>query len=126
MTVRDLPPRPALVVDPQTSLAEVARRMRLEDSDAAAVVAGGRLVGIVTERNLVGVIADGIDAGEATAELSMSRDPATVTPDEEVVLVAVKMVALGVRHVTVVDENEHPIGLVSARDLVTVLDRSAV
>ncbi len=40
-------------------------------------------------------------------------------------MVAVKMVALGVRHLMVLDEEKRPAGLPSARNLVVVLDRSA-
>lgn len=125
MRVRDLPPRALVAVDPETSLAEVARRMRLHDTDSVAVMAEGRLLGIVTERNLVGAIADGVDPEQVHADVVMAADPATITADEDVTMVAVKMVALGVRHLTVLDEEKRPVGLLSARDLVVVLDRSA-
>jgi CBS domain-containing protein len=123
MRVKDLPPQPLVVVDPGTSLAEVARRMRRHDTDSVAVMDEGRLVGIVTERNLVGAIADLVDPGQVSARVLMAADPATVTADEDVAMVAAKMVALGVRHLTVVDEQGLPVGLVSARNLAMALDR---
>ena len=123
MKVRDLPPRPLLVVDPITSLAEVASLMRQDDSDSVAVMTEGRLLGIITERDLVGVIADGIDPRKAKADALMSAHPTTVGADEEVSMVAVKMVALGIRHMPVVDDLGLPIGLLSSRDLVGVLER---
>ena len=55
----------------------------------------------------------------------MAADPASITADEDLAMVAAKMVALGVRHLTVVDEERRPVGLLSARNLVVVLDRSA-
>jgi CBS domain-containing protein len=125
MRVRDLPPQALIAVDPETSLAEVARRMRLHDTDSVAVMAEGRLLGIITERNLVGAIADGVDPEQVNADVLMAADPATIAADEDVTMVAVKMVALGVRHLTVVDEEKRPVGLLSARNLVVVLDRSA-
>ncbi|TMC02442.1 MAG: CBS domain-containing protein [Chloroflexi bacterium] len=125
MRVRDLPPQALIAVDPDTSLAEVARRMRLHDTDSVAVMAEGRLLGIITERNLVGAIADGVDPEQVSADVVMTAGPATIAADEDVTMVAVKMVALGVRHLTVVDEERRPIGLLSARNLVVVLDRSA-
>lgn len=125
MKVRDLPPRPLLVVDPATSLAEVASRMRQDDSDSVAVMTEGRLLGIITERDLVGVIADGIDPRKAKADVLMSAHPTTVGADEEVSMVAVKMVALGILHLPVVDDDGLPIGPLSARDEVGVLERGA-
>ena len=53
----------------------------------------------------------------------MSADPATVTEDEDVNVVAVKMVALGIRHLPVLDKEGSPIGLVSASEMIAVLER---
>ncbi len=125
MKVRDLPPGRLLSVDPQTSVAEVARQMNADDSDSVAVMSEGRLVGIITERDLVRAIADGIDARQVRADVVMTADPATVDADEEVALVAVKMMRLGVRHLPVVNKAGKPVGLVSARNLVAMLERGA-
>jgi len=123
LKVRDVPPRRLLSVEPQTSLAEVAKRMRQEDADSAAVMSGARLLGIITERDLVRAIADGLNPQQAKADVIMSADPATVTGDEEVAVVAVKMMRLGIRHLPVVDQQGKPVGLISARDLVSVLEQ---
>ena len=122
MKVKDLPHGRLLSVAPDASLAEVAKRMRTEDCDSLAIMADKRLVGIITERDLVRAIADGVDPDQARAEMFMSSDPATVTADEDVSVVAVKMMALGIRHLPVLDEKGNPVGLISARDLVKVLD----
>jgi len=123
--VRDLPPGRLLSVDPQTLIAEVARQMQKDDSDSVAVISDGRLVGIVTERDLVRAIAEGMDPQQAKAEVLMTADPATVDADEDVTVVAVKMMRMGVRHLPVVDKAGKPVGLVSARNLVAMLDREA-
>ena len=123
MKVKDVPPGRLLSVKPDASLAEVARQMRMEDSDSVAVMAENRLIGIITERDLVRAIADGVDPRQARADVFMSSDPATVTADEDVSVVAVKMMTLGIRHLPVVDGKGVPIGLISARDLIGVLDR---
>ena len=122
--VRDLPPDRLLSVDPSTKLADVAREMRMNDSDSVAVMDDGMLVGIITERDLVRAIADGVNPKEAAAAVIMTVDPATVTADEDVSVVAVKMMRLGIRHLPVVNDKDEPVGLVSARSLVGLLDRS--
>jgi CBS domain-containing protein len=123
LRVRDLPHGKLLSVGPDASLAEVAKRMRLEDCDSVAVMAETQLLGIITERDLVRAIADGVDPTRTRADMFMSADPATVTADEDVSVVAVKMMALGIRHLPVVDTRGAPVGLISARDLVAVLDQ---
>jgi CBS domain-containing protein len=121
--VSELPPGDLLSVDPETTIAEVARRMRKDDSDCVAVMSEGRLVGIITERDLVRVMAEGVDPHQAKADVVMTADPATVEADEDVATVAVKMMKLGVRHLPVVNKAGKPVGLVSARNLVAILDR---
>lgn len=123
MKIRELPPGRLLTVDPESTLAEVARQMRVEDSDSVAVMSQGRLVGIITERDLVQAIADGVDAQQAKADIVMSADPATVEQDEDVSIVALKMIRLGIRHLPVVNKDGKPVGVVSARNLVAALDR---
>jgi len=98
--------------------------MRLEDSDSVAVMSEEKLVGIITERDLVRAIADGINPKQATAQVVMTPGPATIDADEDVNVVAMKMMSLGVRHLPVVDPDGRPIGLLSARNLVAVLDRT--
>ena len=124
MRVRDLPPGRLHTVSPETRLSEVAREMRLEDSDSIAVMSDERLVGIITERDLVRAIADGINPKQAKAQLVMTPGPATIGADEDVSVVAMKMMSLGIRHLPVVDANGRPIGLLSARNLVAALDRA--
>jgi len=124
LKVKDLPPGRLLSVDPQTKVAEVAREMRGNDADSVAVMEDGVLVGIITERDLVRAIADGVNPTQTNASVIMTADPATVTADEDVSIVALKMMRLGVRHLPVVDGNGKPLGLVSARNLVAVLDRA--
>jgi len=124
MKVSEIPPGRLVEVRPQTRLADVAREMRQEDCDSVAVITDGHLVGIITERDLVRAIADGVDPKQATASLVMTLNPATVGTEEDVSIVALKMMRLGIRHLPVVDAAGTPVGLLSARNLVAVLDRA--
>ena len=124
LRVKDLPPSSLRSVSSATKLADVARDMRIHDSDSVAVIDDERLVGIITERDLVRAIADGLNPTQASAGMVMTSDPATVSLDEDVNVVAVKMMRLGIRHLPVVDGQGKPAGLVSARNLIAVLDRA--
>jgi len=110
-------------VQPTATLADIARQMRMNDSDSVAVMSDGKLIGIVTERDLVAAIADGVNPIQARADVVMSAEPATVGQDEEVAVVAMKMMRMGIRHLPLLDRAGQPIGLLSARDLVAALDR---
>jgi CBS domain-containing protein len=126
MRVSELSIGPLLSVKPEASLAEVARRMRVEDCGSAAVMTDGRLLGILTERDLVQAIADGVDPRETTAGLFMSADPATANSGDDVAVVAMRMIALGIRHMPVLDAAGRPVGMLSARSLAAALESPAV
>jgi CBS domain-containing protein len=53
----------------------------------------------------------------------MSADPATGGADADLSVVAVKMMALGIRHLPVVDAKGAPVGLISAGDLVGMMEK---
>ena len=96
-------------------LAEIARRMREHRVGALPVRDGDRLLGIVTEQDVVQAVADGVATTALTGE-RMSREPAVVSPSEDCAEVALRMLELGVRHLVVV-ELDAVVGMVSARDL---------
>ncbi|MBJ7599644.1 MAG: signal transduction protein [Candidatus Nephthysia bennettiae] len=125
MRVKDLPTKPLLALGEQASLAEVAGRMRAEDQDSVAIMADNRLLGVITERDLVRAIAAGVDTTQASAGLFMSADLVTTKPDEDVAVAATRMIELGIRHLPVIDEEGLPIGLLSAHDLLAVMDRNS-
>ena len=121
--VSELPPSKLQSVDPDATLADVAKLMHTSNSDSVAVMTKGDLVGIITERDLVQAIAEGVDPNDARAHAVMSSDPVTVSEDEDVAVVAMKMMRRGVRHLPVVNRSGAPTGLVSASDLIPVLER---
>ena len=106
-----------LGLDPTTSLLEAARRMHERRVGAVVVTEGERLVGIVTERDVLrAVVTGGLDGPVADA---MTRSPETIEPDESAGQAAALMIHGGFRHLPVVDGGD-VVGMVSIRDLVRV------
>jgi CBS domain-containing protein len=106
-----------LTLDPATSLVEAARRMNERRVGAVVVTEGDRLVGIVTERDVLRAVATGVVDGPVAD--AMTRSPETVAPDESAGQAAALMIHGGFRHLPVVDGGD-VVGMVSIRDLVRV------
>jgi CBS domain-containing protein len=113
---------PPLVMDAETSLAEVLRCMREADRGAVLVVRGGKLVGIFTERDvLIRVVGHAIDLEQAKVDEFMTGEPVTLPADASVAFALNKMLVEGFRHIPLVDEQGKPTALVSMRDLIEYL-----
>jgi CBS domain-containing protein len=111
--------RSLLTVAPGLPLGEVAERMVSRDVGAVLVLEGERLVGILTERDVLRAVAGGIDADTVVADW-MTRDPETMEPDEPIRQAAVLMIHGGFRHLPIVD-GEQVVGMLSIRDLMRVV-----
>ena len=112
--------RPEVVsADPDEALADAAGRMQYQEIGSLAVMEHGRLIGIVTERDLARALADGIDAFETPVRSYMTEEPLTVTPETDAGKVAATMLEQGVRHLPVI-EGGLVVGMVSARDLLSL------
>ena len=88
------------------------------------VLDDGRLVGILTERDVLNAVGAGRD-GRVGIEEWMTRDPEVVGPAESTDYAATLMIHGGFRHLPVV-EGDAILGIVSIRDLmrVALADRS--
>ena len=85
MKVKELMTREPTTVGPDATLGEVATLMRQEDCGSIPVVRDRRLVGIVTDRDIVvRGIAAGKDARSTPVSDVMSADPVCVGPDADV------------------------------------------
>lgn len=105
-----------LLLPPDTSVHDAARRMKRHNVGAVMIVDSERLVGIFTERDALSrVLAEGRDARTTRLGDVMTANPQTITPDRPIGVALLMMYEGGFRHVPVVDGG-HPIGMVSARD----------
>jgi CBS domain-containing protein len=103
-----------LTVAPEDTLGEVAERMTRENVGAVVVKDYGRLIGILTERDMLHAMAARVHTSEARVRQWMTADPITASADMELDDAAQVMLDNGFRHLPVVD-GETILGVVSLR-----------
>jgi CBS domain-containing protein len=82
MKVKDLMTTDPTVVKPEDMVSQAATHMKQEDCGALPVVANGKLVGIITDRDIVvRAIASGKDPRSTPVSAVMTADPVTLSPD---------------------------------------------
>jgi len=108
--------RDVLGVSPEDTLGEAAERMAAAGVGSAAVLDHGRLVGILTERDILHAVAGRVHSSEARVREWMTADPIAVDPSISAAEAARIMLENGFRHLPVV-ENDRTIGIVSLRDV---------
>jgi CBS domain-containing protein len=105
-------------VDPNTQIPQVARKMRDEDIGALPVVENDRLVGMVTDRDVVvRIVAAGEDVRTSIAREAMSPKILYCFDDQTVEEVLENMGQNQVRRLPVVNRDKRLVGVVSLGDL---------
>jgi CBS domain-containing protein len=113
-------------VSPTTAVTEIARKMRDEDIGATPVVENERLIGVVTDRDIVvRVVASERDFGSATARDAMSSKLLYCFDDQSVQDVLENMGANQIRRLPVVNRDKRLVGVVSLGDLAKAAKRQA-
>jgi CBS domain-containing protein len=119
MQLTDVMSTALVSVTPQTRIGDAARRMVESDVGAAIVLAeDDDLVGVITERDLLRCVSEGIDPAVPVGD-RMTRHVLTASPLTELAEAMALMVDGHFRHLPVVNDDGHVIGLVSMRDLMT-------
>ena len=99
------------------SLSEAAALMRDGDMGAVPVVDDGKLVGIVTDRDIViRAVAEGKDAATHVGDV-MTTELFTVTPDDFVFEAIRLMGDKQIRRVPVIDNNGALVGIIAIADV---------
>lgn len=108
--------RDVLAVAPDDTLGYAAECMVERGSGSAVVADYGRLIGILTERDVLRAVAGRIHSSEATVREWMTPDPITATEETGAEEAANIMLKNDFRHIPVVD-GDRAIGVVSIRDV---------
>ncbi len=114
--VRDLMTSEVLTADPSDTIGETAQKMVELGVSSAVVSDYGRLIGILTERDLTRAVAGRTHSSEARVREWMTTDPVTLGPDASPAEAAQIMLDNGFRHIPIV-EDERTVGIVSIRDV---------
>lgn len=102
---------------PEASVVDAAKVMAQEDVGSIPIVEGDRLVGVVTDRDIViRVVAEGRDLQSTTVGEIASRDLVTISPDDDLDRVLELMAQNQVRRLPVV-EGDMLVGIVAQRDI---------
>lgn len=109
-----------LFVEPETTLGEASTLMGERRVGSALVTEDGRLVGILTERDVVRAMSSAHDAPVRPCIEWMTKHPTTAPPDTPVKEALRTMVDGGFRHLPIVD-GDRPVGMVSMRDIARAL-----
>lgn len=118
MKIRQIMTTPIHPIDPTTTVAGAAQKMRDANVGCLLVGRGDQLFGIVTDRDIVvRALADGRSIGRAQVWSVMSSNPLCCFEDDPVDEAASLMEQHGVRRLPVLDRNGRLTGLVSWSDV---------
>ena len=117
-TVAEVMTTDVLAVDPTASIGEAAEKM-MEGGVGAVVVMEDmvRLVGIVTERDILRAVAQRARAAEARVRQWMTQSVITIEPETTVEDAAKMMFERNFRHLPVTNKDGRLLGIVSLRRL---------
>lgn len=115
-TIRDIMSTDCVTVNLQDNIYEIAVKMKQNDIGFIPVVEGDKLIGVVTDRDLVVRGYADKHSGSSAVKDVMSEDVTTITPDMSVDEAAKLMASNKIRRLPVVD-NGKLVGVVAIADL---------
>lgn len=118
MKIREMMTRSVFTVSPEDRVVEAAGLMRLHDVGVLPVLEDGKLVGMLTDRDIVlRGVADGVDLGSMRVRDAMSMGSIHVNQDQTVDEAASIMQQYQIRRLPVVDAAGTIIGIISLGDV---------
>ena len=119
MKVKDAMHKGVDWVSPDTPVVELAKLMRQHDIGAIPIGENDRLIGMVTDRDLVckGLAQDNFDAHRVMAREVMTPGIHSCRDDDDLVKAVKHMEALKVRRLPVINKSNRMIGILSLGDI---------
>ena len=119
MLVRDVMNKNVVVAKPDITVKEAAGIMSQHHIGSLVILKDKKIVGIITERNILIAVAQGKDAELTTVEEIMSKNVVTVAPDKTVEDAVNLMTEHKIKKLPVV-EGDNLIGIITASDILVV------
>jgi CBS domain-containing protein len=120
-SVSRLQPTAPWQVRPDQTIAQTVELMREHRVGCVLVTSGNKLLGIFTERDLMGrVLAEGKPLTQPVSDF-MTPNPVTVHPKDPISAAVRRMNEGGYRHLPVVDGTGRPVGVLSVKRIVHYL-----
>ena len=106
-------------VAPDTPIADIAKLMRKHDIGAIPIGENDRLVGMVTDRDIVckGLAKDGFNPGRATARDVMTQGIHCCNEDDDLAKAVRHMEQLKVRRLPVINKGKRMVGILALGDV---------
>jgi CBS domain-containing protein len=106
-------------VSPDTPVTELAKLMREHDIGAIPIGENDRLIGMVTDRDIVckGLAQDSFDAGRATARDIMTPGIHCCREDDTLAKAVQHMETLKIRRLPVINRSKRMVGILSLGDV---------
>ena len=119
MKVKDAMHKGVDWVSPDTPVAALAKLMRDHDVGAIPIGENDRLVGMVTDRDIVckGLVQDSFDAHDATARDVMTAEIHCCREDDDLAKAVRHMEELKVRRLPVINKSKRMVGILSLGDV---------
>jgi CBS domain-containing protein len=127
--ISSLQPEKPLTVGRGTTLQQAIRIMRDRRIGCVAVVDDtasntGRLVGVLTERDLLQKVAgQGLDFSQCMVEDFMSPAPESSKAEHPLAYALHRMIISDIRYLPIVDEDDRPEGIISSRDVIAYMNK---
>lgn len=118
MKIKELMTVDAEVLDPDSTVEQASQAMADADVGSLPVLRKGKVVGILTDRDIVvRVVAEGLPPGETKVEQAMTSDVVSCSEDDDVETAARLMSESRVRRLVVEDDAGEFAGIVALADL---------
>lgn len=119
MKVKDAMHKGVEWVSPDTPVVELAKLMRAQDIGSIPIGDNDRLVGMVTDRDIVckGLAEEGFDSRKATARDVMTTGIHCCREDDDLAKAVRHMETLKIRRLPVINKSKRMVGMLSMGDL---------